>query len=185
MATAAKEAPAEAPAPAAGGPSTKILMIALIAVVFLLTIAVGLAAFLAMRGSSHSGDNAQSAQSHEGAHEGKEKKEAAKLPAQYLDLSPAFVVNLQSDDGAMRYLQVEAQVMTRDPKEVEAIKANMPRIRNALIMLFSQQTAKGLSSIEAKEALQKQALAQVQGVMKDETGSNSVEAIYFTNFVMQ
>jgi flagellar FliL protein len=85
----------------------------------------------------------------------------------------------------MRYLQVEAQVMTRDPKEVEAIKANMPRIRNALIMLFSQQTAKGLSSIEAKEALQKQALAQVQGVMKDETGSNSVEAIYFTNFVMQ
>ena len=109
---------------------------------------------------------------------------AKKLPAQYLDLQPSFVVNLEDAD-AMRYLQVDVQLMTRDPKAAEEIKANIPRIRNTLMMLFSQQHAKDLSTREAKESLQKQALEQVRAVMKDETGSPSIEALYFTGFVMQ
>ena len=75
--------------------------------------------------------------------------------------------------------------MTRDPKAVEGIKANMPRIRNSLMLLFSQQHAKDLATREAKEALQKQALDQVQAIMREETGSPSIEALYFTGFVMQ
>ncbi|MFX7934405.1 flagellar basal body-associated FliL family protein, partial [Acinetobacter baumannii] len=47
------------------------------------------------------------------------------------------------------------------------------------------QHAKDLNTREAKENLQKQALEQVRAAMREETGSPSVEAIYFSGFVMQ
>jgi flagellar FliL protein len=191
----------EKPVAKGGGmPSTKIILIAIIAMGFMMFMSVGLIAFFALRGGAahappaDSADDAAAAAADQpephAAAKGKqkgstEKKEKEKkLPAQYLDLSPAFVVNLQ-DDQAMRYLQIEVQLMTRDPKAAEEIRNNMPRIRNTLMLLFAQQHAKDLATREAKEALQQQALEQVQQAMKDETGSTAVEAVYFTNFVMQ
>lgn len=197
----AKAAPAEESAPAAaasGGIKRKGMMMAVIGLAVVL-IAGGIGGYFAFRhkpakhkatqpaaeesaaesdSSSSSGD-AEKADS-EGGDEGKPKKAAA----QYLDMQPSFVVNLEDAD-TMRYLQVDVQLMTRNPKAVEEIKANMPRIRNTLMMLFSQQHAKDLNTREAKENLQKQALEQVRAAMREETGSPSVEAIYFTGFVMQ
>ncbi len=202
-ATQEAEEETEKPVAAAGGmPSGKLMLIGVLVLVLLLTISVGLAAFFALRGSaSHQesaadGDSASAEASSEehvapkGKEKGKEKakdekkEKEKKLPPQYLDMSPAFVVNLQ-DDQAMRYLQIEIQVMTRDLKAAEEIKANIPRLRNTLMMLFAQQHAKDLITREAKEALQQQALEQVQAVMKEETGSPGIEAVYFTNFVIQ
>jgi flagellar FliL protein len=196
-----EEGEEKAAAKGGGMPSTKIILIAVIAMGFMMFMSVGLIAFFALRGASahdsaaDGADDTAAAADQSDQHAAakgkqksgaeKEKKEKEKKqPAQYLDLSPAFVVNLQ-DDQAMRYLQIEVQLMTRDPKAVEEIKNNMPRIRNTLMLLFAQQHAKDLVTREAKEALQQQALEQVQQAMKDETGSADVEAVYFTNFVMQ
>lgn len=105
-------------------------------------------------------------------------------PAQYFALEPAFVVNL-ADPGGDRYLQVEVQLMSRVPKMEEVLKLHMPVIRNRLLLLFSQQTADGVRSREAKEALQAEALKEVQLVLTQATGAPGVEALYFTSFVTQ
>lgn len=105
-------------------------------------------------------------------------------PAQYLELTPAFVVNM-ADEESMRFLQVEVQLMARDQKVIDAAKNNMPRIRNALMLLFSQQHAHDIGTRTAKEALQKQALDEVQRALKEENAPSEVDAIYFTSFVMQ
>ena len=105
-------------------------------------------------------------------------------PALYLDMTPTFVVNL-ADDETMRFLQVEVEVMARDPKAIDAVKDHAPRIRNALLMLFGQQHYHDLSTREAKEALQKRALDEVQHALQDENVTAPVEAVYFTSFVMQ
>ncbi|WP_051749028.1 flagellar basal body-associated FliL family protein [Nevskia soli] len=105
-------------------------------------------------------------------------------PALYLELTPAFVVNM-ADEESMRFLQVEVQLMARDPKVVDAAKNNMPRIRNALMLLFSQQHAHDIGTRPAKEALQKQALDEVRRALKEENAPSEVDAVYFTSFVMQ
>lgn len=105
-------------------------------------------------------------------------------PAVYLALDPAFVVNLE-DPIAPRYLQAEVQLMTRDALVLDTIKLHVPRIRNALLMLFGQQKPDALVSREGKEKLQLAALAEVQKVLQVETGKPLVEAVYFTSFVMQ
>lgn len=104
--------------------------------------------------------------------------------AEYLALDPPFVVNL-ADPGGDRYLQVEVQLMTRDPEAKKKIEAHQPIIRNRLLMLFSQQTVDGVRTREAKEALQEEALKEVQDVLNQATGSTVVETVFFTSFVTQ
>ncbi|MBD8524735.1 flagellar basal body-associated FliL family protein [Pseudomarimonas arenosa] len=103
---------------------------------------------------------------------------------EYLALDPPFVVNL-ADPGGDRYLQVEVQLMTRDPEAKKKIEAHQPIIRNRLLMLFSQQTVDGVRTREAKEALQNDALKEVQDVLNEATGSTVVESVFFTSFVTQ
>jgi flagellar FliL protein len=125
------------------------------------------------------------AEAHGDEHGGGEH-EAAKPSgaAQYLPISPAIVVNL-NDNVTMRYLSVDMELMSRDGNAIELAKTHMPRIRNTLMMLFTQQKYDDIVNREGKEALQKQALAAVQAVLKEETGSTQVQGLFFTNFVMQ
>lgn len=115
------------------------------------------------------------------------KAEAPGLPptAEYLALPPPFVVNLGDMAGAPRYLQVEVQLVTRDPAAVELLQHHAPALRARLLMLFAQQTYEGLASREGKEALQAEALEEVRSLMAAETGNAHVEALLFTSFVTQ
>jgi len=110
---------------------------------------------------------------------------ALPAPAQYLPMSPAFVVNLEETPMGPRYLQVEVQLVTRDPLASTALQAHEPALRARLLMLFAQQTYEGVSTRAGKEALQAQALKEVQALMTEETGRTAAEALLFTSFVTQ
>ncbi|MGN6513090.1 MAG: flagellar basal body-associated FliL family protein [Lysobacteraceae bacterium] len=109
---------------------------------------------------------------------------AAKPPAQYFALEPAFVVNL-ADTDAVRYLQADVQLMTRDPATRAALEQQAPAVRNRLLLLFGQQTTQSLAQRRGKERLQQQALAEVRAVLRDEGAPDKVEAVYFTSLVTQ
>lgn len=115
---------------------------------------------------------------------GTDKAEEKKGPALYSSLDPVFVVNLD-DDESMRYLQVNVEVMTRETAVQDALKAHAPLIRNNLLMLFSQQRYADLDSREGREKLQVAALAEIQKVLTEQTGTPGAEAVLFTSFVMQ
>lgn len=104
--------------------------------------------------------------------------------AVYLSLEPPFVVNAEGQ-GNTHYLQISMDVMARDPAVIEAMKKHMPIIRNNLIMLLSSQNQTVMSTRDGKEKLRADALAEIQKVLKEQTGEPGVEAVYFTIFVMQ
>ena len=105
--------------------------------------------------------------------------------ADYLALSPAFVVNLEESSGGPRYLQIEVQLVTRDPAATAQLQHHAPALRARLLMLFAQQTRDALSSREGKEALQARALEEVRALMIAETGQPQADALLFTSFVTQ
>lgn len=116
------------------------------------------------------------------------KKEAAPAPpapAQYFALDPAFVVNLNGPLDGPRYLQVEVQLMTRDPLALQALQTHAPAIRANLLMLFSQVEPAQIADRPGKEKLQASALAEVRKLMKAETGKPCADELLFTSFVTQ
>lgn len=113
-----------------------------------------------------------------------DKTAKTKAPLNYVPLDPPFVVNF-SGDSEIRFLQITIEVGTRSPESVEQIKEQRPAIRNTLVMLFSGQDPLVLNTREGKEQLRTDALAEIQKVMKAETGKPGVESVFFTSFVMQ
>lgn len=103
---------------------------------------------------------------------------------EYIALTPNFVVNL-NDEEAMRYLQLEIELGASDSSAADAIKLNMPLIRNNLLMIMGQKKYHDLDTREGKERLRAELLEEVQKILTEQTGKPGVDAVYFTSFVMQ
>ncbi len=112
-------------------------------------------------------------------------KPVAKLPAQFVELNPPFVVNFEGGSSA-RFLQIAVQLMTRDPLMVEFLTRNTPIIRNDLLLLFGNKRVEEVSTHDGKEALRAAALDTVRKIITEEGGKpEGLEAVEFTSFVMQ
>ena len=163
--------------PAEGGKSKKKLIIIVGGVALLLIINVVAMIFIvgAMKGD----------EPEEGAEEAAaQPMEEVRAKPNYVSLSPPFVVNFE-DQAQVRFLQVSVEVMTRDAGMVAEIEHHMPRIRNALVLLFSAQNYQTLSTREGKVQIRRASLKEVQNILEERTGKPVVEEIYFTSFVMQ
>jgi len=181
------------PAPAAAPKSKKKLIIVIIAAVVLLGGGGAGAWFFMHKPADESSEaDGKSAKNEKGDKEKgkKDKKEKkkdgeGKLPAQFIPLDPPFVVNFEPGSSA-RFLQITAQVMTRDPHMKEFLTMNNPIIRNDLLLLFGNKHVEEVSTQEGKEALRAAALTAVRKIVEAEDGDpDEVEAVYFTSFVMQ
>jgi flagellar protein FliL len=121
----------------------------------------------------------------EDKHDAEKAKAEARLPAQFVELEPPFVVNFQPL-SPVRFLQVTVQLMTRDVELVHMLEHNAPIIRNDLLLLFGNKQVAEVSSSEGREALRAAALETVRGIITAEGGKpEALEAVYFTSFVMQ
>ncbi len=116
------------------------------------------------------------------AEEGEEIEQ--KKTAIYVPIESTFVVNFEGA-SKVRFLQLTVELMTRDETVVESLNTHMPVIRNNLTLLFSSYTFEGVNTVEGKQQLRAAALAEVQKIMEEETGSPVVDALYFTSFVTQ
>ncbi len=104
--------------------------------------------------------------------------------ASYVDLKPAFTVNLAPEDP-VGFLQISMQVLTFDEDVAKELEKHKPLIRNNLVVLFGQQSSAELRAPDGKEKLQKTALKTVQSVIDKHGSGGEVDNVFFTSFVMQ
>lgn len=165
-----------------------LMMALILSLVMFLAIGISIGATLYLTGALRKSGHAEASSADKSATEGTDAHAAAKVssaaPPQYISLDPPFIVNFE-DQGMLRYLQIGVTVMTRDHAAADAVNNNMPPIRNNLIMLFASQKGADLGSSEGREKLRSQALEEIQSIIRKETGQPGVQAVYFTNFVMQ
>jgi len=167
------------------GKSSKVKII-IIAVVALLMVGASIGGTLFFLGGSdedmamEEGD-AQSSDK-------KKKKKSAKGgdggKVIYHAFEPPFVVNFE-DKGVVRFLQIGLSTMTHDESVVASLKQHDPVIRNNLVLLFSSQSFKDLSSREGKEKLRADTLKEIQSILTKYTDDKGVEEAFFTSFVIQ
>lgn len=110
------------------------------------------------------------------------KEQAA--PVVYTAMQPALVVNV-NDNERVRHMQVSIQLKLRTKAMEQYIQQYNPALRHELIMLLSDQPVKKLTSAEGKIALRDEALSALQKVMKEHIKVPAIEAVYFTEMVIQ
>ena len=105
-------------------------------------------------------------------------------PAIYQDLKPSFIVHFM-DGQKPRYLQVELAVMARDEAVMDAIKVHNPLIRGQIIDAIGRYPYAALGTDEGKQRMREELRALIDGIVSREAHVSGVEAVLFTNFVMQ
>lgn len=201
MATAATDA-VEAPKPKKG--LSKKLIIILAVVGLLVVGGAGAAVFVmkqrAAAAAAAAGEDGEAAA--DAGHDADKKKEH-KGPPSFLPLDP-FVVNL-ADRDQERYAQVGVTLQVEDAKSAEELKAYMPAIRDAVLMILAHKTAAELLGREGKELLaeeimresvrplgieveapEKAASAPAKKKKHSEAGAhNPVQHVLFSSFIIQ
>ena len=115
--------------------------------------------------------------------EGAETKAVAVPTAHYMPLEN-MVVNF-AQRGPARFLQVEMQLMAHNPLVFKSIEQHMPVIRNDLLVLLGGTSYEEASSSEGKQRLNQAILEAVNGILIQHGSKEQIQAVYFTNFVMQ
>jgi flagellar FliL protein len=151
----------------------KLIIILVVALLLAIGLSVGATWFLMHKGESKP-DPAAAAAAEAGA----------KHPAIFEPMTPAFVVNFNSN-GRQRYMQVSITMLARNQPDLEALKVHMPVIRNNLVMMFAGIPFESLATPIGQEMLRQKATASVQEVAQKELGKTVVEQLLFTNFVLQ
>lgn len=80
------------------------------------------------------------------------KTEAPPKPPVFLALE-SFTVNLQPRDGQPHYLQAGLTLKLEDDKAGEQVKAQLPEVRNRILLLLSAKRSEELISVAGKEQL--------------------------------
>ncbi|TNF59513.1 MAG: flagellar basal body protein FliL [Burkholderiales bacterium] len=184
-------AAATANAAPADKPKSKKLLFIILGVVLVALIGAGAALFILMKNTAQDedeyGDDAQTSQA----------EERPKTPPAFLPLEN-MVVNL-ADAGGNRFVQIGITLQLQDAKTGEDMKAYMPSIRSAILMLISQRTSEEVLQLEGKNRLSADIIREISDIMGyeygDEAGErserrrrappNPVQAVLFSSFIVQ
>lgn len=112
-----------------------------------------------------------------------EQEARAARPPVFLALEP-FVVNLRTDEGD-NYLRLGVVLEGSNQDALDAAKQQLPRIRNAILLLLSVKSPEELSTMEGKERLMEEIIAAARGPMPLPAPAKGIESVYFSDFVIQ
>ncbi|MHC1753057.1 flagellar basal body-associated FliL family protein [Humidesulfovibrio sp.] len=93
---------------------------------------------------------------------------------------PPLLVNLAEPQGR-RYLKLALDIEVKDKLAADELNKNMPKVKDALILLLSSKTYEDLGSLENKILLKKEVVERLTLVL----GEQKVLRVYITEIVVQ
>lgn len=104
----------------------------------------------------------------------------------YFAIEEPFTLNfLNQSNQKVNFLQIKVTLMAHDQVIIDSAALNLPMLQDALRTLFSAQTSETIDSVAGRRSLQTASLDTVKAILKNETGRDNLDAVYFTSFVLQ
>lgn len=103
----------------------------------------------------------------------------------YLDLGPAFTVNVGEAGNQLSYAKVELTLRLEGKPNLERADHHRPALRDILVALLSNQPLEKVQDSDGREAVRLTALEQIQAFLEQEEGEQLVTDLLFTTFVVQ
>lgn len=104
--------------------------------------------------------------------------------SEYVYLDPPFTVNFGTQ-GKLKFLRTQIALKVMTAEDAGKVLAHKPYLRNDLILLFSAQEPEIINSPQGRESLREIALDNLRARLQQLEGEPIIEALYFSNFVVQ
>lgn len=188
--------PAKAEGAAEAAPKSKKKLIVILAVVLALAAGGGAAAYFLMKkpeahqAKDKHGDKAEKAEGaeDEAISEEEEPEESdghadPKTAPTYVQFE-TFTVNLLPDPDD-KFLQLDLTIEVKGAELAEKMKAQMPALRNRVLLLLTSKKASDISTPEGKTQLSEELLAELKKPLAAHGKPVKVTQVLFTSFVIQ
>jgi flagellar protein FliL len=181
----------------AAAPKSKKKLIVILAVVLALAAGGGAAAFFLLKkpeAQQAKAKHGEKAEGHEDAAEGEAAEEEApeeeagghadpKTALTYVQFE-TFTVNLLPDPDD-KFLQLDLTVEVKGAELAEKMKAQMPALRNRVLLLLTSKKASDISTPEGKAQLSGELLVELKKPLAAHGKPLKVTQVLFTSFVIQ
>lgn len=115
-----------------------------------------------------------------------EDEEPGPPKAIYYTIEEPFTINfMNQSEQRVRYLQIKVALMAHNQTTIDNASNNLPMLQDALRTLFAEQTYDSVDSTEARRQLQANTLRLANTILQQELGSDPLDEVYFTSFVLQ
>lgn len=193
--------PAKAEGAVEAAPKSKKKLIVILAVVLALAVGGGAAAFFLMKKpEAHQAKDKHGDKAEKGEKEGDEaiseeageEEAAAEESGGHADPKTAltyvqfetFTVNLLPDPDE-KFLQLDLTIEVKGAELAEKMKAQMPALRNRVLLLLTSKKASDISTPEGKTQLSEELLAELKKPLAAHGKPIKVTQVLFTSFVIQ
>lgn len=156
------------------------LPLIIVGVVALLIGAGGMFAVSALKSDPEPAEDATEESTGEAAEGEEEVAESDEPFAERVVALEPFVINL-GDDGRPRYLKLTINLEAIRAADKESIEGQIPKIRDAVIVLLSSRRLSDLREFEGKALLKEEVLQRVN----DTFDEAPIQSVLFTEFVVQ
>ncbi|MDT4331699.1 flagellar basal body-associated FliL family protein [Methylomonas sp. MED-D] len=117
------------------------------------------------------------------ANSGEKKADESAGPViEYLEMKPAFTVNLAEPK---KYLLLNVQLLVEGAEPVEKIKKHMPLLRHEMIMMLSGLHAADLQTMEQREGLRLKTKEMITGLLTKIQNPDGFRDVFFSEFLIQ
>ncbi|WP_438462276.1 flagellar basal body-associated FliL family protein [Marinomonas sp. PE14-40] len=103
----------------------------------------------------------------------------------YIELRPDFIVNYTTENNRLKYIKASITIRASGAQSAGIIEANMPIVRDGLVIYLSELRASQLKGAIAREESRKGAIDVLNEKLKEETGQEPILDVLFSSFVTQ
>lgn len=96
----------------------------------------------------------------------------------------SFTLNLQPENGD-QYLQVGLVLKVAGSATVDAVKLQMPEIRNRILLLLTSKKASEISTVAGKQRLSTEIIDEARQAIASPKIQQEIISVFFTSFVIQ
>jgi len=96
----------------------------------------------------------------------------------------SFTVNLQPENGD-QYLQVGLVLKVAESATADAVKLQMPEIRNRILLLLTGKKASEISTVAGKQRLSMEIKDEARQSIASQKDQQGIISVFFTSFVIQ
>lgn len=103
----------------------------------------------------------------------------------YLELSPAFTVNVGEPSSRVSFAKVDVSLRLKNEDGKNRSMHHRPAIRDLIISSLSNRPLPQVEASDQRESLRTEMLERIQAFLQQEEGETLVTDLLFTSFVLQ
>jgi len=115
-----------------------------------------------------------------------EDPDAPKPEVLYYDLDPNIITNYQKPPSRrLGFVTVDIQIQVSSESSLDLLERHKPLVEDTLIDVINAQTEDDIKNIEHRNKIRGVIKSRLASVLKEETGQELVDEIWFTKFIYQ